>query len=283
MTQPPSTWKINLQNGLVNLQPIDLKASNLDQVSLQLPSGAYTTLRTYHHTKVLHLEAHFDRLEETTALAGLPIELDRQALRAAMREVLASLPKDREIRMRLTIALQDEPGALWLSAELLKVPSARDYRHGVKVITYSFQRSNPRAKLTQSIERSSEIRQALPPDVNEALLVDPSGCILEGLSSNFFGIQSGVIWTANEGVLEGITRAQVLALAETAGFSMRYQAVKLADLATLHEAFITSASRGILPVCQVDERIVASGKPGLLTRQLMLMFDASLAENCQEI
>lgn len=260
-----------------------MTAASLDQVSHQLPSGAYTTLRTYHHTRVLRLDAHFDRLEETAALAGQPLVLDRLAIRAAMREILGGFPTDREIRIRLTIDLEQQPGTLFISTELLKIPSTQDYLHGVKVITTTFQRLNPRAKLTQSIERSEVIRQSLPADVNEALLVDPSGSILEGLSSNFFAVRNGLLFTASEGVLEGITRAQVLSQAALCVINVQFRAVNLAELSELNEAFITSASRGILPVRQVDESLIGDGRPGPLTARLRRMFDLSLDKNCQEI
>src|SRR5687767_12661190 len=75
-------------------------ARALDPASAEIPDGAYTTLRTYGKSGVLVLEQHFDRLEQSAALLGRPVRLDRGALRTILCEVLCVSPWP-ETRMRV--------------------------------------------------------------------------------------------------------------------------------------------------------------------------------------
>jgi len=153
--------------------------------------------------------------------------------------------------------------------EELRVPSENDFLHGVRVVTRQMRRDNPKAKLTNFIETASEVRKDLPAGINEAVMFDEEGRALEGLSSNFFAVLDGEIWTAGEGVLDGITRALVLEAGRALRIPMRMQPPEIKNLARFQEAFITSSGRGLLPVCQVDELAIGSGKPGPTTLRVM--------------
>lgn len=104
-------------------------------------------------------------------------------------------------------------------------------------------------------------------------MLDTDGNILEGLSSNFFGIQNNTLITAEEGVLKGITRSQVLRCAERAGIQVIKKPVNVRDIPLLTEAFITSASRGVLPVVQIETIWIGNGKPGQVTRAIGNLFN----------
>ena len=56
--------------GVKNME-LPFATDNLNEVSQWLPAGAYTTFRTYEGNKVLWLDKHYHRLEETLALAGI--------------------------------------------------------------------------------------------------------------------------------------------------------------------------------------------------------------------
>jgi branched-chain amino acid aminotransferase len=153
-------------------------------------------------------------------------------------------------------------------------------------------RDNPRAKLTQFIATAAAYRAQLEAGVNEMLMIGEDGSILEGLSSNFFGVVGGVLRSANEGVLNGITRSVVLDLAKAAGIPVELRGVRYQDWPTLDECFITSASRGVLPVIQIDEHVIAPlrgrrsagpGQPGPITRRLVQEFTAWVQKELDEI
>lgn len=279
---PPSTgnsvrvWRCAASQCFSEPYWLPKPAYSLDQATAWLPGGAYTTLRTYGRTGVLHLEEHFQRLEESARLAGYQIALDRHSLRQALRQAVQAYGSPGETRLRLVLDLEQEPGTLYLALEALVTPALEAYQNGVVVVTSNLQRENPKAKLTAFIAPAAQVRQTLPPGVNEALLVDVEGYLLEGTSSNFFAVRDGVLYTAEAGVLDGITRQMVLALAARLALPVRRQAVHLRDLPCLQEAFITSASRAILPVVKIDDKPVGAGQVGLMTRRLMQAYATAL-------
>lgn len=277
------TWKIHFAPELY-LEALFLQEEfrSLDEISQNLPAGAYTTFRTFGRNRVLRLEDHFARLEETAALANHPLRLDRQAVCAALRKGIAAHPAH-EMRMRLTFDLTQHPGDLYLSIEKLKLLPPSVYQMGVKAITRRMHRDNPKAKLTQFIHTAGAIRQSLPEGVNEALMLDDRNCFLEGLSSNFFAVLAGEVWTAEEGVLSGITRATVLQATRDAAIPVRLTGLPFARLAGVQEAFITSASRAVLPVVQIDDLQIGTGQPGPITTDLQQRYTQLIEKNLDVI
>jgi branched-subunit amino acid aminotransferase/4-amino-4-deoxychorismate lyase len=244
---------------------------SLDAATRLLPAGAYTTFRTYQGRGVLRLGDHFARLEQAARLAGTALRLDEGKIRAALKTVLAEAGGS-EQRIRLVLDLQERPGSIVFLAEPLGLPAEQDYRAGVAAVTRVMQRDNPRAKLTRFINTAEEIRQAMPVGINEVVMVSPQGELLEGLSSNVFAARAGAIWTAAEGVLEGITRGLVLEIIEESGLTLAPRGYPLAEIDQLEELWLTSASRSVLPVTRLDGLKVGAGMPGEVTRWLMRRF-----------
>jgi branched-chain amino acid aminotransferase len=250
------------------VEQVDMQPGSLDEGARLLPAGGYTTFRTFGRTHVLRLQNHFQRLEETARLAGKAVLIDQSRLRRGLRYALAAYPAG-ETRVRVVLDLERQPGTLYLLVEGLLTPKPEAYENGACVVTRRMQRNNPKAKLTNFIETASSIRRELPVGIEEAIMIGEDGRVLEGLSSNFFAVLDGAIWTADQGVLSGITRSFVLDVVKAEGIPLQLEALPQADLNGLEEAFITSASRAVLPVVEIDGRPVANGKPGPITRRLL--------------
>jgi branched-chain amino acid aminotransferase len=277
------TYQVNVEPGgaleeLFASEP-DL---SLDEISNRLPAGAYTTFRTFQQTKALRLDDHFKRLEETARLAGHTITLDRTSLRDKIRQSLAA-SQFSESRVRLTIDLEKKVGQIYLSVEHLIVPLECEYAMGVKVTTQSLHRENPKAKLTNFIHTAAKIKQSMPKGINEVLMIGGDGEILEGLSSNFFAVIADEIWTAEKGVLSGITRALTLEEAGKAGIPVHFNPPLLNRQKEYQEAFITSTSRDVLPVIQIDQNIISNGKPGKISQLLLQRYRQRVASELQAI
>lgn len=256
--------------------------TSLNAVSRQLPGGVYTTFRTFEGNKVLSLSEHIARLEESAALVGWPVALDPQALRTALRAAIERFPV-KEARVRLTVDLEQQPGIVYIALEPLEIPTEKDYQNGVRTVTVPVQRENPLAKQTAFIQAAEGVRSELPADVNEGLIVDSRGHILEGLSSNFFAVKDDVLKTAGGSVLQGITRAIVLQAAARASIPLQLESIPVEEIPLLQEAFITSSSRSVLPVRAIDIYPVASGKPGPRTRQLMEAYERYIQQTVEEL
>jgi branched-chain amino acid aminotransferase len=89
--------------------------------------------------------------------------------------------------------------------------------------------------------------------------------------------------TARDDILLGITRQTVIDLARGRGLPVQYQPLKRDDLTALAEAFITSSSRGIVPVIQIDNVTVGEGRPGPVTEELMDAYAAYVREHAEPI
>lgn len=252
---------------------LGVAAGDLDlaAASARLPAGAYTTLRTYAGRRLLRLDDHAARL---SASAAAPLAPD--TLRAAVREALRATGHA-ESRLRVTFA----PPRLWVSVEPFAPPAPALYEEGVRCATLPVRRQRPEAKDTRFIATAEAAYRALPPGVHEGLLVSETGEVLEGLSSNFFAVCAGALRTEMERALAGITRALVLDVARDL-LPLDPRPVRTDELGAMSECFITSTSRGVLPVVVVDGRAIGGGRPGPLTAEIGRRFDRRIAEESEE-
>lgn len=266
------------------LEPVLLPSvvETLDQASGLLPDGAYTTFRTYPGYSALHLEDHFQRLEHSSRLAGYSLILDTDQVRLNVRQVLRHFSGD-IARVRVVIPFNVQIPVVYIFVGALSVPTRGQYEQGVDVISRKFSRTQPDAKLTGFIASSRDLRKELVGGIEEIIMVDDQGKMLEGLSSNFFAVIDGEIHTADQGALPGITRQIVLETARDEGVQVRLLPPSLAQIDHFSEAFITSTSRAVLPVKSIDSRVIGSGTPGEITRRIMEKYNQRVMAEIQPI
>ncbi|MBE0695686.1 MAG: aminotransferase class IV, partial [Anaerolineaceae bacterium] len=125
-------WKLRSESG-AHLEPVDFQPQprTLDEGTRRLPQGGYTTLRTFKQDRVLLLNDHFRRLEETAGLAGISLILDRQQVRQALKQVQEEYPAQ-EKRIRIVIDLEEQPGCLYFLVEELVTPPPEEFHWGVR-------------------------------------------------------------------------------------------------------------------------------------------------------
>ena len=259
----------------------------MDEVTRQLPDGYYSTFRTYGGCRrVLGLTAHVRRLYDPVATP----EVDDAVLRRELHALLEPY-RPGEARVR---AMMTEAGEVFLALEPLKLLGREIYEKGVRVETTELQREHPRLKSTTFIGRSDAERKHIAQEgIFEALLAK-NGNILEGMTSNFFYVirassalrsaqREEVLCTARDHILLGITRQTVIAIAQRIGLEIKYQPLKLDHVAAVDEAFLTSSSRGVVPVVQIDGVMVKRGSPGPITKQLEAAYQAYVAQAAEKI
>jgi len=282
MQEPIPVWKIKQDSSYLVSEDLRGTVETLDQASSILPQGVYTSFRTYKRYFALHMADHFKRLNEGAALLGHAVKTNPGLIRAALKDILATL-EGKDFRVRISIDLEDRIGDVYIMAEPLKSPPDQEYQQGVKVLTRPFQRDNPQAKSTRFIQNSLDYRSLLTNEINEVLLFNLQNEIMEGLSSNFFGVCRGVVYTANEGILLGITRAIVLDAAKKIPIEVCLTPVSLQEIEQLEEAFLTSASRAVLPVRQIEQTVIGTGEAGQVTRRISEAFQTHIEEDLEEI
>jgi branched-chain amino acid aminotransferase len=243
---------------------------DLATASAALPTGAYTTLRTYGGDGVPFLDDHIRRLEESSALQGRPALLDRARVRAGLAAALRATHHP-ESRIRVTFA----PPELFASIEAFEPLPDRLYQDGASCVTVPLRREMPQAKDTRFLSPAQGAYRDLPAGVHEGLLVGEDGALLEGLSSNVFAVMDGVLRTEDARALHGTTRAFVLELARGL-VPVSLEPVKKSDLGRVAEVFLTSVSREVLGVVRVDDVTIGRGTPGPLAKDLKTRYRARM-------
>ena len=275
----PSLIKILTSNGLENAPYV--ADSLADAARFEPHDGVYTITNTYNVTQVLKLDAHLNRLEDSARRAGIALRLDRAALRGALRSMIAEADYG-DVRFRVTVP-QDQPDRLILSVEPFKPLDADIIARGVRCVTVrDAARHDPAAKTTDWMHDRDAIERALPLGVYTGLLLGEGGAILEGLSSNFYAVLNGELRTAGSGVLPGIAQQIVFEVAPRV-LPLRKDAVTVADIPRLSEAFITSSSRGIVPVIEIDGIPIGAGVPGTHTLALRREYTAWMEDHLEEL
>ena len=264
------------------LFPATYTADSLADAAHHEPAdGVYTVTNTVDTFNVLKLDAHLNRLEDSARRAGMPLRLDRAHLRAALRTMIADSGFG-DVRFRVT-ALRDQPEHYILSIEPFTPIAPRLIAEGVRCATLAGSaRQDAAIKSTDWMHQRGHLAESLLPGVYEGLLLDAGGYILEGLSSNFYAVREGVLFTAGAGVLPGIAQQVVVEVA-AAVLPVHWQAVHADDVPGLDEAFITSSSRGIVPVVAIDAHTIGDGRPGPFTRRLRDRYDAWVRDHLEAL
>lgn len=258
--------------------PVPPEASGVHELYDELPLGVYSALRTFRHVEFLALEAHLDRTDRCLALLEWPERLDRARLRRALHELVKASPAE-ESTVRIDVLERPIPCAGTESRVLIglapfaPVPE-RCVREGVYVgLTRTLERPKPLIKTARFVIE----RRPYPlgrQDAFEHILVDRAGRLREGTSSNFYGVSRGVLRTAGDGVLEGVTRGIVYEIARSLEIEVDRNAMHVDELAGLDEACLTSSTRGVVPIVNAGGTRIGDGAPGPVVRALREAYDA---------
>lgn len=149
-------------------------------------------------------------------------------------------------------------------------PDAAYYEKGVKLITHEHVREFPRIKSTNyltAMMTAAKCKRLGAIDV----LFHNGKTISEVTRSNFFIIKDKKVITPGDGILKGITRSKTLQLAK-GHYPVEERAVSLAEIFNADEAFITSSTKRLMPVVNIDGTVIGQGMPGQTTQHLQELF-----------
>eukprot|EP00667_Euglena_gracilis_P013699 EG_transcript_14138 len=245
------------------------------QLLNEWPRGAYTTARTVCGNKVLEFELHVRRLVDSAQLmidknqVKNPVMLTNaeklrpyvmKSISTALRRFQKEYPTHIEERRITCLLCWEQPQALedsekdWPAEFQLYTHVHLLPRRPTPPILVDIRgapRGNAKAKDTQWVKDRKALEATMAPDVNEILLLDEEGRVLEGTQTNFFAIVGGVVYTAGDGVLEGSIRKMVLEECAQAGIPLVLTPPNATEMDRWEEAFISSTSRLVLPIDEV--------------------------------
>jgi branched-chain amino acid aminotransferase len=156
------------------------------------------------------------------------------------------------------------------------------FERGVRAKVSSWRRLDPNiippaAKATgQYLNSSLAKAEALKAGYDEGILLNPNGYVTDGSGENVFVVRDGTLLTPPlaAGCLAGITRASIMRIAEDEGIPVREADLVRTELYLADEAFFTGTAAEVVPIREVDDRVL--GDPGPITRRVQEVFQAAI-------
>ncbi len=182
--------------------------------------------------------------------------------------------------LRLSLHWEDRlPSHMLVIAREFKTHPEEMYEKGVWLKTAVMRRwdlhaQDPQIKSSQYVSGVLAAIDALENSAHELIFMDLNGYVAEGTVSNIFIVKKKRVLTPPlaSGILRGVTRDVVLALAAQAGLETRETPLTRHDLYSADECFMTNTSSEVLPVTKLDDLSIADGEPGPVTKKLLDIF-----------
>ena len=251
----------------------------------------YESIRTFGH-RLFHLEQHLERLRRSLSYAGILGQLEWSRVEEAVAQTLAANEKLVDPDDDLWLCVEVTPGTTFpmplqkqvdttptvfaYSAALPHGEYARCYTEGKAVVTSLYRHVPP-----QCFEQRCKHRSRLPHFLSKldakrideqafALMLDIDGFITEGTGANIFFVIDGVLLTSTtRNILGGISRRYAIELARGLGMQVEERDITLYEAYNAEEAFWTTSSYCILPICRIDGRRIGRSYPGPVAGALL--------------
>src|SRR3954447_17869365 len=266
----------------------DAKISVFDH-GLLYGDGIFEGIRAY-NGRVFKLKEHIERLffSAKAILLGIPLS-PRGVADAVLETCRRNKLRDGYIRLVVTRGV----GGLGLNPNKCRAPSViviadriqlypvEYYERGLDLITVPTTR-NLHSALNPAIKSLNYLNNILAKieenngGCEEAIMLNAEGFVAECTGDNIFMIKGNQLYTPplSAGALYGITRGVVMQLARQAGLQVSEPNLTRYDLFNADECFLTGTGAEIVPVVKIDGRVIGTGKPGKLTKQLVSAYHA---------
>jgi branched-chain amino acid aminotransferase len=251
--------------------------------------GVFEGIRAYHGI-VFHLKEHIDRLYRSAHPILLKIPMTKSQLTEA---VLKTLKKNKlenaYIRLVVTRGIGDlgldprkcpKATIIIITEPLLQLNSPEALAKGITTII-TWVKRNPVDAATHEIKSLNYLNSILGKieanntGADEAICLDKTGYVCEGVGENIFIVRDGKIITppVSSGALNGITRAVIIRLAKKLGIEVTERNITPNELFTADEVFFTGTAAEVAPIGEVNKRVIGTGKPGPVTKRIMQEFE----------
>ena len=248
--------------------------------------GVFEGIRAY-NGRVFRLKEHLDRLYDSAKTIDLKPPMSKEAMAEVICEVLRRNDLD-DAYIRPIISRGR--GDLGLDPRKCPKPTVVViatswgamygdlYEKGLKAITVSVRR-NPAEALPPNVKSLNYLNnifakiEANYKGGDEAIFFDTNGYVSEGSGDNLYVVKNGEIVTPlTLNNLRGVTRMVLLEIAMSLGIPVRETNLGYFDLYSADEVICTGTAAEVAPITWIDGRVIGTGRPGPITRQLMAAF-----------
>jgi branched-chain amino acid aminotransferase len=246
------------------------------QVGLLSGWGVFTTIRVTEGIPFA-FERHWARLTRDAAALHVPIPSDAEAVRRGLLELIEA---NQAYQSTLRLVFVRNGGGIWASAaparpsDLIALTAdSKQWGTSVK-LAYVKQARHAACefagtKILSWAMNLTWLESAQAQGFDEVILLNEHGEVAECTSANLFVANGGQVWTPplHSGCLPGITREVLLGEIHVPGIRISEKTLMPADLESADGVFITSTTRNLLPVAQIEEKPVGRAERTLLTLQ----------------
>ncbi len=249
-----------------------------------LGDGVWEGLRVESGT-VLFLERHLDRLFEGMKTLDFLPDFSKEDLTRRIYALLTANGMEDGVHIRLMVSRgvkatpYQDPRMTVTPPTVVIIPEYKEalpetVEKGVRLYTVYVRRGysdvqDPTLNTHSKLNCIGACIQAAKASYDEALMLDPHGFVATCNSTHFFIIRRGEIWTSTgDYCLDGITRSKVLEMGRELGYTVRETNFTLTDVYNAEEAFVTGTFAGLVPVTEVDGRVIGDGSDKPVTRAL---------------
>ncbi|MFM2294103.1 MAG: hypothetical protein RLZZ350_516 [Verrucomicrobiota bacterium] len=251
--------------------------------------GVFEGIRAY-HGRVFKLQEHIERLYYSAKAILLDIPISPAAMaRAVVETCRKNKLNDGYIRLVVTRGVGtlglnpnrcERPSIIIIAGTIQLYPPSL-YKKGMEIVTVATTRNlhnavNPAIKSLNYLNNILAKIEANNAGVEEAIMLNADGYVAECTGDNIFIVKRDKLMTPplSAGALYGITRGAVMELAEAGGLKVSEPNLTRYDLFNADECFLTGTGAELIPVTKIDGRVIGTGKPGSVTKQLVKEYHA---------
>ncbi|MAX67163.1 MAG: branched-chain-amino acid aminotransferase [Halobacteriovoraceae bacterium] len=282
---------ININGDIV--KPEEAKISIFDRGFLYGDS-IYEVLHSTQR-RIVFLDDHISRLYHSANLLSMNIYYQQQdIIEQIMKTLKASNLDEAYIRIILTRGesiLSLDPTKSFTNNFVIIVrprliPPKKFYNEGMNlyiphIIRNDIKAVNPNAKSGNYLNNVMALSEARKYGADDAVMINQNNEVTEGTNFNIWMIKDNIVYTppVSTGLLKGITRQKIIDICQEKNIELSLSAFQKEDLLKAQEVFITSSSRGIMPVKQINQVIYGENISSWpLTKKLMQHYHKKVAE-----
>jgi len=198
----------------------------------------------------IFLEAHLERMKNSFKLINVEFPLSYEEIRTKIESIIKDEDKYNG-NIKVTYGVNEKKLKVFFIEHFY--PTEEMYKNGVDTILYFGERENPNAKIVNDSFREKVNKEIKDNNAYEAILVDNNGNVTEGSKSNIFMVKDDVLITSPiKAVLPGVTRGEIIELAQKLKIKIQEVEYKYTDIDKLDGMFISGTSPKVLPIKSVN-------------------------------
>ena len=259
-----------------------------------LGDGVWEGIRL-HHSKLVFIENHLDRLYASAKGIALNIPYSKNDIIDEINKVLDRNKMDNNIHIRLIISRGDKitpyqnPNANVGPVNLVIIPEYKEtdpitYIKGISIGRVPNIRPNE-AILNPHFNTLSKLNcilasiEANKLGYDEGVMNDINGNISTCNSTNLFFIKNDrVLTSTGEYCLNGITRGKAISVCNHNKIECFEKNFTFEDIKDCNEAFVTGTFAGIIPVSQLEGRKLESTNSDSLVNKIRMLYNQEIQD-----